>query len=73
MWFLFPRAYLLTAVNKEMLECMLPLTGCTLNSQSLKFINVNFLWMSVNKLKVLILHQRPFLFFPQINSPSNSS
>lgn len=37
-----------------------------------KYINVNYLWMTVNKLKVLILQELLFLFFPQINSPSSN-
>jgi hypothetical protein len=41
-------------------------------SYLLNYFYVNYLWMEVNKIKVLILHHGIKIFFPQINSPSSS-
>ncbi len=42
------------------------------SQQVFKSLDVNYLWMSVDKLKVLILQQVRFFIFPHINSPSSS-
>lgn len=50
---------------------IIPVTIISAN-KILMFINVNFLWMTVNKRNNLILQIIKLVKFPQINTPSSN-